>query len=49
MRKPVAQALLFVSGLGHYEAYLNGAKVGDRFLAPGWTDYDEPFSTTHTT
>jgi len=35
----VGQALLFVSGLGHYEAYLNGAKVGDRFLAPGWTDY----------
>jgi hypothetical protein len=28
-----------VSGLGHYEAYLNGARVGDRFLAPGWTDY----------
>ena len=41
VRKPVAQALLFVSGLGHYEAYLNGARVGDRFLAPGWTDYDE--------
>ena len=40
-RKPVAQALLFISGLGHYEAYLNGAKVGDRFLAPGWTDYDK--------
>jgi hypothetical protein len=40
VRKPVAQALLFVSGLGHYEAYLNGARVGDRFLAPGWTDYD---------
>ncbi len=40
VKKPVAQALLFVSGLGHYEAYLNGAKVGDRFLAPGWTDYD---------
>jgi alpha-L-rhamnosidase len=39
VRGPVAQALLFVSGLGHYEAYLNGAKVGDRFLAPGWTDY----------
>ena len=39
VRQPVAQALLFVSGLGHYEAYLNGARVGDRFLAPGWTDY----------
>ncbi len=40
VRQPVARALLFVSGLGHYEAYLNGEKVGDRFLAPGWTDYD---------
>ena len=40
LKKKVTQALLFVSGLGHYEAYLNGAKVGDRFLAPGWTDYD---------
>jgi hypothetical protein len=39
VRRPVAQALLFVSGLGHYEAYLNGTKIGDRFLAPGWTDY----------
>ncbi len=39
VRGPVAQALLFVSGLGHYEAWLNGARVGDRFLAPGWTDY----------
>lgn len=39
VNRPVAQALLFVSGLGHYEAYLNGEKVGDRFLAPGWTDY----------
>jgi hypothetical protein len=39
VRRPVAQALLFVSGLGHYEAYLNGTRVGDRFLAPGWTDY----------
>ena len=40
VRQPVTRALLFVSGLGHYEAYLNGEKVGDRFLAPGWTDYD---------
>lgn len=39
VRRPVAQALLFVSGLGHYEAYLNGEKVGERFLARGWTDY----------
>lgn len=39
--KKVKQALAFVSGLGHYELYVNGEKTGDRFLAPGWTDYDK--------
>src|SRR5699024_7179710 len=29
--KPVKEALLFISGLGHYEARLNGQKIGDRF------------------
>ncbi len=35
----IKKALVFVSGLGHYELRLNGKKVGDRFLSPGWTDY----------
>lgn len=39
--KKVKSAILFVSGLGHYEAVLNGQKVGDDFLAPGWTNYDK--------
>jgi hypothetical protein len=33
------KALVFVSGLGHYELRINGQKIGDRFLSPGWTDY----------
>lgn len=37
--KKVSHAYLFVSGLGQYEAYINGTKVGDRFLSPGWTSY----------
>lgn len=41
LRKTVREAYLFISGLGHYEAYINGNKVGDHFLAPGWTDYDK--------
>ena len=41
LEKPVAEAYLFISGLGHYEAYLNGVKAGDDFLAPGWTAYDK--------
>lgn len=30
---------LYVTGVGYYEAFLNGSKVGDRVLEPGWTDY----------
>ena len=41
VRKNISLAILFVSGLGHYEAFINGEKVSDRFLAPGWTDYDK--------
>lgn len=39
--KKVAEAYLFISGLGHYEAYLNGERTSDDFLAPGWTAYDK--------
>ncbi|MNJ95526.1 Bacterial alpha-L-rhamnosidase [compost metagenome] len=39
VQKPIAEAYVFVSGLGHYELQLNGKKVGDDFLAPGWTNY----------
>ena len=41
VEKKISQALLFISGLGHYELYVNGEKAGDRFLAPGWTEYDK--------
>lgn len=37
--KEVASARLFVSALGLYEARLNGRRVGDDVLTPGWTDY----------
>jgi len=36
----IKSASLFISGLGQYEASLNGKKIGDGFLTPGWTDYD---------
>jgi alpha-L-rhamnosidase len=38
---PVESARLHVTALGLYEARLNGHRVGDAFLAPGWTDYDQ--------
>jgi alpha-L-rhamnosidase len=37
--KKIKRALVFVSGLGQYELYINGQKTGDRFLSPGWSDY----------
>lgn len=39
-RKNVRRATLYVCGLGHFEAYLDGRKVGNHFLDPGWTCYD---------
>lgn len=35
----LARAVVHVCGLGHYELSVNGAKVGDALLSPGWTDY----------
>jgi alpha-L-rhamnosidase len=37
--KPLRRARLFISGLGYYEAYLNGKKLGENLLTPGWTVY----------
>ena len=37
--KPLRRAVVYVCGLGHYELYLNGSKVGDRLLDPPWTNY----------
>ncbi len=37
--EPVTRARLFASALGVYELELNGQRVGDQVLAPGWTSY----------
>jgi alpha-L-rhamnosidase len=39
----VKHASINICGLGHYELYINGNKVGDRFLSPGWTDYTKRY------
>ena len=36
----VGSARLYICGLGVYEAWLNGEKVGDEYLAPGYHSYD---------
>ena len=37
--KDIAKATLYILGLGLYEAYLNGERVGDYVLAPTPSDY----------
>ena len=39
--QPVRRALVHVCGLGHYELFLNGKKVGDHFLDPAWSVYEK--------
>lgn len=39
--KAIKKAIASVSGLGHFEFFLNGSKVGTNFLDPGWTKYDK--------
>ena len=40
LAKPVRRARLYLTGLGYYEASVNGQRVGDHALDPGWTKYD---------
>ncbi len=37
--KKIQRARVHVSGLGYYELSLNGERVGDHQLDPGWTSY----------
>lgn len=34
-------ARLYISGLGYYEAYFNGSKIGNRVLEPAQTNYED--------
>jgi alpha-L-rhamnosidase len=40
VKKSVVSARLYVTGLGIYEAYLNGKRISDEYLAPGFHSYD---------
>ncbi|MGA9070312.1 MAG: family 78 glycoside hydrolase catalytic domain [Terracidiphilus sp.] len=41
LTKPIKSARLYATALGAYEVFLNGQRLGDQVLAPGWTDYRE--------
>jgi alpha-L-rhamnosidase len=40
INREVARARLYVTALGVYEFEINGQRVGDHVLAPGWSSYD---------
>jgi len=40
LKRTVVSARLYATSLGFYEMQLNGQRVGDELLTPGWTDYD---------
>ncbi len=39
LAKTVASARVYVTSHGYYELHINGKKVGDQVLTPGWTSY----------
>lgn len=41
LRKPMLEARLYIAGIGYYEASMNGNRIGDRVLDPGWTNYSK--------
>lgn len=40
VKKKIKQATVYVSGLGFYELFINGKKIGDQVLAPAVSNYD---------
>lgn len=48
VRGPIASARLHIAGLGYYVAQLNGARVGDHEMDPGFTTYSSrAYYVTH--
>lgn len=39
IEKVIKSAVLYITAHGLYEAQLNGKRVGDDYMAPGWTSY----------
>jgi len=39
--KKISNATAYITAHGLYEAYLNGKRIGDAYLTPGWTSYNK--------
>ena len=40
-RKKIKKATAYITAHGLYEAFLNGKRIGDAYLSPGWTSYNK--------
>lgn len=40
-KKKVVDAIVYICGLGHYELFINGQKIGDSMFAPLWSEYSK--------
>jgi len=52
IEKTITRARAYICGLGFYELYINGRRVGNHVLDPATTDYDKrllyvPYDVTH--
>lgn len=41
IQKQIKTAKAFISGIGYNELFINGKRIGDHVLDPGWTNYKE--------
>jgi len=41
LNKKIASATAYITAHGLYEAHINGQRVGDAYLTPGWTSYNK--------
>jgi alpha-L-rhamnosidase len=41
LTKKIRSAIAYITAHGLYEARINGARVGDAYLTPGWTSYNK--------
>lgn len=41
LKKAVKAARLYITSHGLYETHINGKRVGDQYLTPGWTSYNK--------
>jgi hypothetical protein len=47
----IRRSTLYITGVGYYQATINGQKLANQFLDPGWTDYRKtvPYNTFEVT